>query len=116
MGGRQLPHAGPLQHRLTLCPPSGSRTAVVRAVPWRFWRARLEADGGGLENRYGAEASSWVRIPRPPLGTRARTGPVPPPLDQSSRHRRGERACPCPSPPPTTPSGAPWTVPPWSGG
>ena len=25
------------------------------------------ADGGGLENRYGAEASSWVRIPRPPL-------------------------------------------------
>src|SRR3954453_8728795 len=31
------------------------------------WRARLEADGGGLENRYGAEASSWVRIPRPPL-------------------------------------------------
>ncbi|MEA2492399.1 MAG: hypothetical protein QOJ29_310, partial [Thermoleophilaceae bacterium] len=38
-----------------------------------FWhavstrRARLEADGGGLENRYGAEASSWVRIPRPPL-------------------------------------------------
>ena len=24
------------------------------------------ADGGGLENRYGAEASSWVRIPRPP--------------------------------------------------
>src|SRR4249920_364354 len=29
-------------------------------------RARLVADGGGLENRYGVEASSWVRIPRPP--------------------------------------------------
>src|SRR3954470_14023224 len=67
MGGRQLPHARPLQHRLTLCPPRRSRTAVIRAVPWRPWRARLEADGGGLENRYGAEASSWVRIPRPPL-------------------------------------------------
>ena len=25
------------------------------------------ADGGGLENRYGVCASSWVRIPRPPL-------------------------------------------------
>ena len=24
------------------------------------------ADGGGLENRYGVCASSWVRIPRPP--------------------------------------------------
>src|SRR5438045_685047 len=36
------------------------------AVPSGVWRARLVADGGGLENRYGAEASSWVRIPRPP--------------------------------------------------
>ena len=25
------------------------------------------ADGGGLENRYGARVSSWVRIPHPPL-------------------------------------------------
>jgi hypothetical protein len=24
------------------------------------------ADGGGLENRYGAQVSSWVRIPHPP--------------------------------------------------
>jgi hypothetical protein len=24
------------------------------------------ADGGGLENRYGARVSSWVRIPHPP--------------------------------------------------
>jgi hypothetical protein len=31
------------------------------------------ADGGGLENRYGAEASSWVRIPRPPLSAMSRT-------------------------------------------
>ena len=30
-------------------------------------RVRLVADGGGLENRYGARVSSWVRIPHPPL-------------------------------------------------
>src|SRR3954462_8871405 len=42
-------------------------------------RARLEADGGGLENRYGAEASSWVRIPRPPLKlNRGRGDPIVP--------------------------------------
>jgi signal transduction histidine kinase len=29
-------------------------------------RVRLVADGGGLENRYGVQASSWVRIPHPP--------------------------------------------------
>src|SRR3954454_14020466 len=67
MGGRQVPHTRSLKHRPTKRPRRRSRTAVVRAVPWRLWRARLEADGGGLENRYGAEASSWVRIPRPPL-------------------------------------------------
>jgi hypothetical protein len=33
------------------------------------------ADGGGLENRYGARVSSWVRIPHPPLsGTKALQG------------------------------------------
>ncbi len=32
------------------------------------------ADGGGLENRYGARVSSWVRIPHPPLDTTPSAG------------------------------------------
>src|SRR3954453_23080701 len=45
---------------------SGCCAPLLTPYRGRARRARLVADGGGLENRYGAEASSWVRIPRPP--------------------------------------------------
>src|SRR3954454_22833016 len=37
---------------------------------WRHGATRCGMAQNRLENRYGAEESSWVRIPRPPLNDR----------------------------------------------
>jgi hypothetical protein len=56
-------------------PLARSRLSCCRpiTVGSTTWRARIVAKCGGLENRYGWEQSSWVRIPRPPLGRGARS-------------------------------------------